>query len=87
MKFKVGDKVRFIGRANDHHIHGETMDSFIEKHNNTFTIAYINTHDNGDIAYIEFEEDRTWCIHSYEIELIEEEKEMKFKVGDIIKRN
>ena len=80
MKFKVGDKVRFIGDATTHSCTGEDLKADIKKYNNIFTIGYISN------SYVEFEENRIWCIEVYEIELIQENQFTKadLKDGDIV---
>lgn len=62
-KFKVGDKVNFIGNAKEHHVFGEDLQTDIDKYNNVFTIGYIAK------DYIEFEENSCWCIKANEIKL------------------
>lgn len=65
MKFKVGDKVKFIGEVANHRVHGENLQADIEKYNNRFTISRIST-----TGYVEFKENECWCIEFDEIELI-----------------
>ena len=78
MKFKVGDKVKFIGEVANHRVHGENLQADIEKYNNRFTISRIST-----TGYVEFKENECWCI---EIELILEKQFTKSDLqnGDIV---
>lgn len=76
MKFKVGDKVRFIGDATTHSYPGEDLKADIKKYNNIFTISYISN------EYLEFKENRIWCIKKYEIELIQEKQFTKADLKD-----
>ena len=62
-KFKVGDKVNFIGNAKEHYAFGEDLQTDIDKYNNVFTIGYVSK------DYIEFEENSCWCIKENEIKL------------------
>lgn len=62
-KFKVGDKVNFIGNAKNHYVFGEDLQTDIDKYNNVFTIGYVSK------DYIEFEENSCWCIKENEIKL------------------
>lgn len=62
-KFKVGDKVNFIGNAKEHYVFGEDLQTDIDKYNNVFTIGYVSKN------YIEFEENSCWCIKENEIKL------------------
>lgn len=62
-KFKVGDKVNFIGNAKEHYVFGEDLQTDIDKYNNVFTIGYVSK------DYIEFEENSCWCIKENEIKL------------------
>lgn len=62
-KFKVGDKVNFIGNAKNHYVFGEDLQTDIDKYNNVFTIGYVSKN------YIEFEENSCWCIKENEIKL------------------
>lgn len=81
MKFKVGDKVKFIGEVANHRVHGENLQADIEKYNNRFTISRIST-----TGYVEFKENECWCIEFDEIELILERQFTKsdLKDGDIV---
>ncbi len=81
MKFKVGDKVKFIGEVANHGVHGENLQADIEKYNNRFTISRIST-----TGYVEFKENECWCIEFDEIELILEKQFTKsdLKDGDIV---
>lgn len=81
MKFKVGDKVKFIGKVANHRVHGENLQADIEKYNNRFTISRIST-----TGYVEFKENECWCIEFDEIELILERQFTKsdLKDGDIV---
>lgn len=81
MKFKVGDKVKFIGEVANHRVHGENLQADIEKYNNRFTISRIST-----TGYVEFKENECWCIEFDEIELILEIQFTKsdLKDGDIV---
>lgn len=63
-KFKVGDKVNFIGNAKEHYVFGEDLQTDIDKYNNVFTIGRYVSKD-----YIEFEENSCWCIKENEIKL------------------
>lgn len=76
MKFKVGDKVKFIGRITDHSSFWGGLKADIEKYNNVFTIAYISE------GYVEFEENRYWCIREHEIELVQEKQFTKADLKD-----
>lgn len=80
MKFKIGDKVKFTGKTTEHKCCGNDLETDIKKYNNIFTIAYISK------GYIEFEENRCWCINEYEIELVKEKQFTKadLKDGDIV---
>lgn len=80
MKFKVGDKVKFIGKTTDHSSFWEDLKADIEKYNNVFTIAYVSE------GYVEFEENSYWCIREHEIELVQEKQFTKadLKNGDIV---
>ena len=82
MGYKIGDKVRFIGDVNCHHIVGNNLQADIKKYNNVFTIEYITD------GYLEFKENRGWCIREDEIELIKEGnkimKKNELKTGDIV---
>ena len=80
MKFKVGDKVKFIGDTTKHFCFGKDLKADIKKYNNVFTIDYISE------DYVEFKENRCWCIKEYEIELIQEKQFTKadLKNGDIV---
>ena len=85
MKFKVGDKVKFIGKVANHRVPGKDLQADIEKYNNRFTISRIST-----TGYVEFKENECWCIEFDEIELILEIQFTKseLKDGDIVtKRN
>ena len=62
-KFKVGDKVHFIGNAKKHYVFGEDLQTDIDKYNNVFTIGYVSK------DYIEFEEISCWSIKANEIKL------------------
>lgn len=77
MKFKVGDKVRFIGDTTKHGGPREDLQADIEKYNNRFTISRISIAD-----YVEFKENRYWCIGFDEIELIQENKFTKSDLKD-----
>ena len=81
MKFKVGDKVKFIGEVANHRVHGENLQADIEKYNNRFTISRIST-----TGYVEFKENECWCIEFDEIELILEKQFTKSDLqnGDIV---
>jgi hypothetical protein len=81
MKFKVGDKVKFIGKVANHRVHGENLQADIEKYNNRFTISRIST-----TGYVEFKENECWCIEFDEIELILEKQFTKSDLqnGDIV---
>ena len=81
MKFKVGDKVKFIGEVANHGVHGENLQADIEKYNNRFTISRIST-----TGYVEFKENECWCIEFDEIELILEKQFTKSDLqnGDIV---
>lgn len=81
MKFKVGDKVKFIGEVANHRVHGENLQADIEKYNNRFTISRIST-----TGYVEYKENECWCIEFDEIELILERQFTKsdLKDGDIV---
>lgn len=81
MKFKVGDKVRFIGKVANHRVPGKDLQADIEKYNNRFTISRIST-----AGYVEFKENECWCIEFDEIELISETQFTKSDVkdGDIV---
>ena len=81
MKFKVGDKVKFIGEVANHMVHGENLQADIEKYNNRFTISRILT-----TGYVEFKENECWCIKFDEIELILEKQFTKSDLqnGDIV---
>ena len=81
MKFKVGDKVKFIGEVANHSVHGENLQADIEKYNNRFTISRIST-----TGYVEFKENECWCIEFDEIELILEKQFTKSDLqnGDIV---
>ena len=81
MKFKVGDKVKFIGEVANHMVHGENLQADIEKYNNRFTISRIST-----TGYVEFKENECWCIEFDEIELILEKQFTKSDLqnGDIV---
>lgn len=81
MKFKVGDKVKFIGEVVNHRVHGENLQADIEKYNNRFTISRIST-----TGYVEFKENECWCIEFDEIELILEKQFTKSDLqnGDIV---
>lgn len=68
MKFKVGDKVKFIGEITDHHIGSKDIGEDIRKYNNLFTIAYAAP------DYVEFKENRGWYIKENEIELVQEKQ-------------
>lgn len=84
-KFKIGDKVRFIGDPKNHSARGYDLQTDIKKYNNLFTIAYVSNN------YVEFNENRAWCIEMYEIELcplsgielLKEVKDGKIKNCDI----
>lgn len=80
MKFKVGDRVKFIGKTTEHKSYGNDLEADIKKYNNVFTIAYISE------GYAEFEENRCWCIQENEIELVQEKQFRKadLKNGDIV---
>lgn len=85
MEFKVGDKVKFIGKVANHRVPGKDLQADIEKYNNRFTISRIST-----TGYVEFKENECWCIEFDEIELILEIQFTKseLKDGDIVtKRN
>lgn len=62
-KFKVGDKVNFIGNAKKHQLFGEDLQADIDKYNNVFTIGYVSD------GYVEFKENCGWCIEKNEIKL------------------
>lgn len=62
-KFKIGDKVRFIGNPKNHQVSGYDLQAEIKEYNNLFTIAYVSNN------YVEFDENRRWCIKMHEIEL------------------
>lgn len=81
MKFKVGDKVKFIGEVANHRVPGKNLQADIEKYNNRFTISRISIAD-----YVEFKENECWCIEFDEIELISETQFTKSDVkdGDIV---
>lgn len=81
MKFKVGDKVKFIGEVANHRVHGENLQADIEKYNNRFTISRIST-----TGYVEFKENECWYIEFDEIELILEKQFTKSDLqnGDIV---
>lgn len=85
-KFKVGDKVNFIGDVKTHYCMGQDLQTDIDKYNNVFTIGYVSK------DYIEFEENSCWCINANEIKLytrfngiilLEEIKKGKIKNCDI----
>lgn len=85
-KFKVGDKVNFIGDVKTHYCMGQDLQTDIDKYNNVFTIGYVSK------DYIEFEENSCWCIDANEIKLytrfngiilLEEIKKGKIKNCDI----
>lgn len=80
MKFKIGDKVKFIGKTTNHNSCSNNLEADIKKYNNIFTIAYISK------SYIEFRENRVWCIREDEIELVQEKQFTKadLKNGDIV---
>lgn len=80
MKFKVGDKVRFIGDVNNHHGKNLSLKEDIEKYKNKFTISYV-----GD-RYYEFKENPYWYIQQNEIEIIEQKQFAKSDLqdGDIV---
>lgn len=65
MKFKIGDKVRFIGDPTQHSIDGEDLREDCKKYNNIFTIGYVSNN------FYEFMENRKWCIDEKEIELVD----------------
>ena len=71
MKFKIGDRVKFIGKTTEHRSYGNDLEADIKKYNNVFTIAYISE------GYAEFEENRCWCIQENEIELVQEKNSQK----------
>ena len=76
MKYKVGDKVRFIGDPKNHHLVNRDLQDEIKKYNNVFTIEYVTD------DYVEFKENRNWCIREYEIELIENIIKTKYDLKD-----
>lgn len=80
MKFKIGDKVKFIGKTTNHNSCSNDLEADIKKYNNIFTIAYISK------SYIEFRENRFRCIGEDEIELVQEKQFTKadLKDGDIV---
>ncbi len=81
MKFKVGDKVKFIGEVENHYAKlEESLIADIKKYNNVFTIAYI--HDD----YVRFKENWYWCMRFNEIELISKRQFTKsdLKDGDLV---
>lgn len=75
MEFKVGDKVKFIGKVANHRVPGKDLQADIEKYNNRFTISRIST-----AGYVEFKENECWCIEFDEIELI---LEIQFTKSDL----
>lgn len=76
MKFKVGDRVKFIGKTTEHKSYGNDLEADIKKYNNVFTIAYISG------GYAEFEENRCWYIQENEIELVQEKQFHKADLKD-----
>lgn len=76
MKFKVGDRVKFIGKTTNHKSYGNDLEADIKKYNNVFTIAYISG------GYAEFEENRCWSIQENEIELVQEKQFHKADLKD-----
>lgn len=76
MKFKVGDRVKFIGKTTEHKSYGNDLEADIKKYNNVFTIAYISE------DYAKFEENRCWCIQENEIKLVQEKQFHKADLKD-----
>lgn len=76
MKFKVGDRVKFIGKTTEHKSYGNDLEADIKKYKNVFTIAYVSE------GYAEFEENRCWCIQENEIELVQEKQFHKADLKD-----
>lgn len=67
MKFKAGDKVRFIGKYTNHGEHAKDelpLEELVKKYNNEFTVS----HTIGD--YIGIKEGIFWCFTKEELELI-----------------
>ena len=87
MKFKVGDKVRFIGNYEDHiypNHDGRSLKEIVAKNKNCFTVKYVNCLSD----YLTVEEDTYWCFQENElilanklngIELLEEIKKGHIK--------
>lgn len=84
MKFKVGDKVKFIGKLEEHYVvntEGESLQQVIDKNKNVFTIS--NTSNTG--FYFSVKEDEFWQFSENELELINtnisKKKLLKMPIG------
>lgn len=84
MKFKVRDKVRFIGNYNKHCNRdgrtGLTLKELIKSTNNILTVSEVH------YTYITVKEDVFWCFDNNELELIKDKQFTKsdLKDGDIV---
>lgn len=68
MKFKVGDKVRFVGDYGDHNScnnNGKSLKEIVAKNKNYFTISHIDQLS----GYLNIEEDYYWCFKEDELTL------------------
>lgn len=67
-KFKVGDKVKFVGDYRKHitNYKGESLENFIKRNRNILCIDSIRS------TYINVKEDNFWCFKETELELIKE---------------
>lgn len=67
-KFKVGDKVKFVGDYRKHitNYKGKSLENFIKRNRNILCIDSIRS------TYINVKEDNFWCFKETELELIKE---------------
>lgn len=86
MKFKRGDKVKFIGNYDNHLAnigHSKlTLRDLIKRFNNILTVS----NPEGNKGYIEVKEDEFWCFKEDELELIQNKQFTKsdLKDGDVV---
>lgn len=66
MKFKIGDKVKFIGDYSKHSIHfGKKLEDFIKENKNVLYVSAVTT------AYMQVKGSTCWCFHDGELELVD----------------
>lgn len=66
MKFKVGDKVKFVGDYSKHSMYlGKKLEDFIKENKNVLYVSAVNT------AHMQVKGSTFWCFHDGELELAE----------------